>query len=818
MISRIAARFRELSHWFNRSYWAIRLFHLSKSENTGTTPGLVLIQIDGLSFKQYQRGLREGNLPFLRSLVKKQKYKDYAHYSGMPSSTPAMQGELFYGVKVCVPAFNFLDKESSHPFIMFDPQYAQEIENRLSKDREPLLAGGSSYSNIFAGGAKETHFCVNGGGWFRLFKVFNPLTWLLVLVFHPNVFLRTLVLILIEIVVGIYDFLRGIFGGKKIVIEFAFILARALICVLLRELVVMGAKIDIARGLPIIHLNFVGYDEQAHRRGPSSKFAHWSLRGIDDGIKRVWREARFSERRDYDIWIYSDHGQEEAVPYSVECGKSIEEAIAAVFGELAASRKMKKRLYLSHDKSFEYTSPKAVVLGMGPIAHIYPSVELDPGETERVVSELLMTAKIPVVLIPQEAGQVEARTVKGKFMLPENAGEILGGDHPFLKETTQDLMALCHHPSAGKIIISGGCQGRQTIIFSGENGSHGGYGPEETRGFVLLPPDAPLSLEGRAYLRPLDIREAALRHLGRSSGLESELPRSLERTLRLMTYNVHGCVGLDGKTSPERIARVIARQGVDVVALQEIDVGRDRSGKIDQAESIARKLGMIAHFHPSFILKEGQYGNAILSRYPLKIIRRDSLPRLKARGLFEPRGALWVELDVNGVKVNLIASHLSLWPAERLLQTEALLGPDWVGHAACQEPVVLCGDFNASPHSKVYKRLGSKLRDVQLLLDSHKPRNTWLASHPVHRIDHFFVSQDIGVTNITVPSTELDRVASDHLPLIVDLKVNPRELFESTDEGSHKFKLETGQVPRSKSPYRNFPSPFPLPPEGEREG
>ena len=359
-------------------------------------------------------------------------------------------------------------------------------------------------------------------------------------------------------------------------------------------------------------------------------------------------------------------------------------------------------------------------------------------------------------------------------MLPGDAGEILGKDHPFLKEAACDLVALCHHPSAGKIIISGWCQGKKIITFASENGCHAGYGPEETRGFALLPPDAPLRLQGRVYLRPLDIREAALRHLGRTSGIGSEPPAPLVKTLRMLTYNVHGCVGLDGKNSPDRIARVIARQGVDVVALQEIDVGRNRSGNIDQAESIARKLGMTFHFQSSLSLKEGKYGNAILSRYPLKMIRMDALPRFKskARRLFEPRGALWVEIDVRGIKVNVITSHLSLWPAERLLQAEALLGPDWTGNAACQGPVILCGDFNANPRSIVCKRIGGKLRDAQLIVESHKPKSTWLASHPFSRIDHFFVSPDIEVVNIVVPATELDRVSSDHLPLIVELKVN----------------------------------------------
>ncbi len=515
-------RIRKLRNWFSRSYWAIRLFRLSKSENTAAAPGLVLIQIDGLSFKQYQRGLREKNLPFIRSLAQKQKYKDYAHYSGMPSNTPAVQGELFYGVKGCVPAFNFVDRESGETFVMFDPKSAQEIEHRLNQKNVPLLKGGSSYSNIFAGGAEESHFCAANSSWNRIFQIFNPLTWLLIFIFHLNIFIRTLILLLLEIVIGVYGFVRGALSGKKIIFEFQMILGRALICVLLRELVVIGGKIDIARGLPIIHLNLIGYDEQAHWRGPSSKFAHWSLRGIDDAVRRVWKEARFAERRKYDIWIYSDHGQEDAIPYAVENGRSIEEAVASIFGEIANSEILKSKIHFSHAKRIEHTSPKVIAVGMGPLVHIYPATALSAKEKERVISELLVTAKVPVVLIPKEVGQVEARTLTGEFMLPRDAKEILGGDHPFLKEAASDLVTLCHHPSAGKIIISGWCQGMKLITFASEIGCHAGYGPEETRGFALLSPDVPLSLKGRTYLRPLDIREAALRRLERTSGVGSK--------------------------------------------------------------------------------------------------------------------------------------------------------------------------------------------------------------------------------------------------------------------------------------------------------
>lgn len=776
MIGRIGFGLRKLRNVFSRSYWAVRLLGLTKSTGSSASPGLVLIQIDGLSFKHYQRGLREGNLPFLQALRAKQKYKDHSHYSGMPSNTPAVQGELFYGVKGCVPAFNFVDHQSGETFVMFDPKCAIEIENRISQGAEPLLKEGSSYSNIFLGGAVDSHYCAAGGGYSRLFKVFNPLTWLLILIFHLNIFIRTLFLILVETVLGVIDFVRGTWAGKKMAMEFKFILARSVFCVLLRELVAIGGKIDIARGLPVIHLNFAGYDEQAHWRGPSSKFAHWSLRGIDDAIARVWREAQLAERRDYDVWVYSDHGQEDSTPYTGPDGGSIEAVIEKIFGEVADAKDLKKRNLFSHDQGVDHASPKVIAVGMGPLVHIYSSEKLSAEETERVVTELLVTAKVPVVLLPKEGGLVEARTAAGTFRLPEEASAILGNDHPFLQETAVDLAALCHHPSAGPIIISGELAGQRLMTFASENGCHAGYGPEETHGFALLPQDAPLRLQGRAYLRPTDIREAALRHLDRTEGLESNVPVSVVNTLRVLTYNVHGCVGLDGKNSPDRIARVIARQGADVVALQELDVGRHRSGKIHQAESIAFKLGMSFHFQPSLSLAEGQYGNAILSRYPLKVIRVEALPRLKTGRLFEPRGALWVELDVSGIKVNVITSHLSLWPAERLLQADVLLGPDWSGGAGCQSPLVLCGDFNANPRSKVCQRMGRKLRDAQRSVESHEPLNTWLANHPFSRIDHFFVSPDVEVLNITVPTTDLDRIASDHLPLIADFKINSEKV------------------------------------------
>src|SRR5579859_7851731 len=112
-------------------------------------------------------------------------------------------------------------------------------------------------------------------------------------------------------------------------------------------------------------------------------------------------------------------------------------------------------------------------------------------------------------------------------------------------------------------------------------------------------------------------------------------------TLRVMTYNVHRCVGCDGVLSPDRIAHVIARHRPDVVALQELDVGHARTGYSDQPAVIADALKMHYHFHPAIAVAEEQYGDAILSRHPLRLVRAAALPAVKRQLWPEQRGALW---------------------------------------------------------------------------------------------------------------------------------------------------------------------------------
>jgi endonuclease/exonuclease/phosphatase family metal-dependent hydrolase len=210
---------------------------------------------------------------------------------------------------------------------------------------------------------------------------------------------------------------------------------------------------------------------------------------------------------------------------------------------------------------------------------------------------------------------------------------------------------------------------------------------------------------------------------------------------------------------------------VDAVALQELDVRRVRSGGVDQAEVIAGRLEMKFHFQPVHCIEDEQYGNALLSRYPARLVKMAALPKRRNRADCEPRGALWIELDVRGTRLQVITTHLSIWPRERRIQAQALAGPEWLGHPDCRAPIILCGDFNALPGSAAYRVLAAKLRDAQLHLNEHRPHSTWFGRYPLSRIDHIFASSDVQIANIRVPMTELDKVASDHLPLIVEVRV-----------------------------------------------
>jgi endonuclease/exonuclease/phosphatase family metal-dependent hydrolase len=236
---------------------------------------------------------------------------------------------------------------------------------------------------------------------------------------------------------------------------------------------------------------------------------------------------------------------------------------------------------------------------------------------------------------------------------------------------------------------------------------------------------------------------------------------STVREFKMLTYNVHSCVGTDRRLDPNRIADVIAETGADIIALQELDVGRKRTGGVDQANVIASLLKMEAHFHPALHVEKEKYGDAIITAMPTQLVKAGPLPSVGER-----RGAIWVRVEMAGFSLNVLNTHLGLRNVDRVRQAATLLGEEWIGSAEFQAaPAIICGDFNAIPSSPAYKHIARQFRDIQLLTGP-KVRPTYPSRFPLLRLDHIFVSEGLGVPASSVVSTPLARRASDHLPLL----------------------------------------------------
>lgn len=800
MISRITARVRWLRRVLNRTRLASRLLGVRRPSGEAEQPGLIILQIDGLSRTQFERAIAKGNLPFLAKLLRRDHFTLESFYSGMPSTTPAVQGEVFYGVRSAVPGFQFLHRASGKVMRMYESESAAVIEGDLGRRGEnPLLEGGCSYSNIYRAGSTFSRYCSQDLASAEIVRRVNPLKWFVLgVVYFPRI-LRMVGLAVLEFVIALADAMKGLFERENVLSELLFVPARVVVCILLREAIRFRILLDIERGAPVIHGNFLGYDEQSHRRGPGSAFAHWTLKGIDRAIRDIFRAADHSEYRDYEVIVHSDHGQEHTIPYELKSGKELHDAVTEVFsaGPMAGIGVWSRRnsnllgdtigrfrnLVGMESEAVASSTPQPesqiIITAMGPLGHLYLPQRPAPEELSKYAVDLVKSAGIPLVLLPQPDGSVKAFNGRGEWSLPVNAADVIGTSHPFLEEVTQDLVTLCFHPDAGDIVISGWNPEGQPLSFPMENGAHCGPGFEETRGFLLVPDrirrwhHARMPATG-TRVRGEDLHRISIHFMGRDGTREERVAERLRRQhelpLRVMTYNIHSCVGLDGKIRPERVARVINHFDPDIIAVQEVDCHRLRSRGLDQAQLIADHLRMTHVFHAMFEEQRERYGIALFSRHPFTTIRADFLTEADPRLFREARGAIWVKVEPEGGKpFHFINTHFGLGRTERMRQAQELLGERWLGSVSADEPVVIAGDFNSGPRSRALKPLRERFRDVQLAAPNHVPVPTFSSACPVIRIDHVFVSEHFSVEGVDQPLSPVARIASDHLPLCAEL-------------------------------------------------
>jgi len=228
--------------------------------------------------------------------------------------------------------------------------------------------------------------------------------------------------------------------------------------------------------------------------------------------------------------------------------------------------------------------------------------------------------------------------------------------------------------------------------------------------------------------------------------------------LRVASYNIHACVGSDGRRDPARIAAVLREIDADVIGLQEVDTRHGETSASMQMHFLAEELGHHAVSGPTLSRVDGHYGNALLTRWPVLDVRHVDLTVYRR----EPRAALDVDLDVDGVPVRVIVTHLGLLPGERRKQVRRLL--DQLGEKP-EEPVVVCGDINE------WFAVGRPLRWLHARLGRTTGLPTFPAAFPVFALDRIWVHPRSTLAALAAHTSPGARRASDHLPLLADLRL-----------------------------------------------
>jgi endonuclease/exonuclease/phosphatase family metal-dependent hydrolase len=234
-------------------------------------------------------------------------------------------------------------------------------------------------------------------------------------------------------------------------------------------------------------------------------------------------------------------------------------------------------------------------------------------------------------------------------------------------------------------------------------------------------------------------------------------------TVRIATYNIHRSRGLDRRTRPERIASVLAGIRADIVALQEV-IGPGLSGA-GHAEAIGAALGMGWIMAPTRDLRRHQFGNVVLSRFP---IREHSHLDLSWKTC-EPRNTQRVVVDLDrGRHLQVYNVHLGTALLERRFQAPKLA--NWIAEQRPHGPKIVLGDFNEWGRGLVADVLAARLESVDLFAYL-KRRRTYPGFFPVLHLDHIYFEGNVEVLKVDLPRTRLSLVASDHLPLVADVRL-----------------------------------------------
>ena len=289
--------------------------------------GLVMLEIDGLSFHHMQKALAEDMLPTLKQMRDEEDYVLTRVDCGLPSQTSACQAGIMFGDNYDIPAFRWYDKDRQK--LLVSGSDAAEINARYATGNG-LMRGGSSINNMLNGDAEKstlTMATLRSGTSEEQQRRARDIYLLAV---NPYFLMRTIVLMLGDAILEVFQYTKARMRDvqpRMDRLHKGYPLLRAACTVFMRDVAAYLAALDIVRGSPSIYVTWPGYDEVAHHSGPWSSDAFGTLKRYDQVIRHIRRFIRDKAPRPYDLILLSDHGQSFGATFKQRYGVSLKEFI-----------------------------------------------------------------------------------------------------------------------------------------------------------------------------------------------------------------------------------------------------------------------------------------------------------------------------------------------------------------------------------------------------------------------------------------------------------------------------------------------------------
>lgn len=293
---------------------------------TTATPGVVMIQIDGLSAPLARWAIQAGNLPTLTRWIRSGSHTLVEWHAQLPATTPASQAGLLHGASAHVPAFRWLEKETGRLVVTNHPKDAEYVERGFSDGRGLLADGGVSLSNVFSGDAPVSLLTMSTAA--RKGARRGPTREVSSYLVDPFGLTRSLVLTVGEMIKEVFQARRqrARHIEPRVHRAASYVALRGVTNVLLRDLNLNLAAEHMMRGAPALYCDFVDYDEIAHHAGPTRAESLASLDGVDWVLGTLEQLAAHAPRP-YHLVVLSDHGQSQGATFLQRYGATLETVV-----------------------------------------------------------------------------------------------------------------------------------------------------------------------------------------------------------------------------------------------------------------------------------------------------------------------------------------------------------------------------------------------------------------------------------------------------------------------------------------------------------